>query len=90
MPLISCEAIYLLIWSQSSITANIPSRGKASFTITDQESIALVFSLSAEENTKLLQNSGFRVIVYWNKYISKVIRQTRKEYLDFLIDLSFQ
>ena len=41
---------------------------------------------------KLLQhlNSGFKRIIIWNKYQSRVSRQAQNQYLDYLIDPSFQ
>lgn len=61
MPFISWEAIHLLMCSQISTMANIPITRKVSFAITDQESNALAFSLSAEENTKLQRKIKFRI-----------------------------
>ena len=48
--------------------------------------------LSTEDNAKLLQRlkSGFDRIINWNKYQSKVIIQTKNDYLYYLIDASFQ
>ena len=41
---------------------------------------------------KLLQhlNSGFKRIIIWNKYQSRVSRQAQNQYLGYLIDPSFQ
>ena len=41
---------------------------------------------------KLLQEliSGFREIIYWNNYQSKVPTQTENQYFEYLIDLTFQ
>ena len=41
---------------------------------------------------KLLDHlkSGFKTTINWNKYQSKVSMQTKKQYLNYLIDPSFQ
>ena len=61
MPFINWEAIHSLMCSQISTMANIPTTRKVSFAITDQESNALAFSLSTEENTKLQRKIKFRI-----------------------------
>ena len=50
-----------------------------------------VKSLSAQDNTKLLQQikSGFKRTINWNKDQSKVTTQSQNQYLDFLIDSGF-
>ena len=60
------------------------------FTITDTNPYVPVVTLSAQENAKLLEQfkSGFKRTTNWNKYQSK-ITQTRKQYLNYLIDPSF-
>ena len=51
-----------------------------------------VVTLSAQDNTKLLQQlkSGFRRTISWNKYQLKISTERPNEYLDYLIDPSFQ
>ena len=62
------------------------------FAITDTNFYVLVATLSTQGNVKLLKQleSGFKVTINWNKYQSKVTRQTRNKNFDFLIDPSFQ
>ena len=49
-------------------------------------------TLSTEDNAKLLQQlkSSFQRTINWNKYQSKVSVETPQQYLDYLIDPSFQ
>ena len=51
-----------------------------------------VVTLSVQNNAKLLQKltTGFKRIINWNKYQSKPTLQTRKRYLNYLTDPSFQ
>ena len=51
-----------------------------------------VVTLLTQDNAKLLQelNSGFKRTTNWNKHQSKVTLQRQKQYLDYLIDHSFQ
>ena len=48
--------------------------------------------MSTQDKTKLLQQlkSGFKRTIIWNKYQSKVSAHEQNQYLDYLIDLSFQ
>ena len=49
-------------------------------------------TLSTQDNAKLLQQlkSGFKRTINWNKYQIKVSTEKQNQYLDFLIDPSFQ
>ena len=51
-----------------------------------------VVTLLNDYNAKLLQQlkSGFKCTINWNKYQSKITIQVWKQYLGYLIDLSFQ
>ena len=59
---------------------------------TDTKRYVPVVTLSAQNNAKLLQQwkSGFISTVNWNKYQPKVSKEAPNQFLDFLIDLSFQ
>ena len=67
-------------------------RGKSNkFALTDTKRYVPVVTLSTQDNTKLQQlKTGFKRTINWNKYQSKVSRQTQNDYLDQLIDPSFQ
>ena len=47
-------------------------------------------TLSTQDNVKQELKSGFKGTVNWNKYLSKVTMQIENQYLDYLIDSSFQ
>ena len=49
-------------------------------------------NLLTQDNAKLLQQlkSGFKRATDWKKYQPKVSTERQKQYLDFLIDPSFQ
>ena len=51
-----------------------------------------VVTLTIQDNAKLLQQlkSGFKRTINWNKYRTKVSTLGQIQYLDFLIDPSFQ
>ena len=70
----------------------ISATGATEFTITDIKRYIPVVSLSTQDNEKLLKQleSGFKRIINWNKYKSKLTKQTQNRYLDYLIDPSFQ
>ena len=48
--------------------------------------------MSTEDSAKLFQQlkSGFKRTINWSKYQSKVTRQAKNEYLDYLVDPSFK
>ena len=92
MLLINCEINLILTW-----TANFAISGENRATIfatTVTKLYALVVFLSNQHsvNSKLLQQlkSGFKRTTNSNKYQSKLSPQAQNQYLDFLIDLSFQ
>ena len=90
MPLIDCEINLILTWSSTCVITN--STGAGRFTITDTKLYVQVVTLSTQENAKLLQQlkSGFKRTISWNKYQSKISTEAQNQYLDFLINLSFQ
>ena len=90
MPLINCEVNLILTWSSTCVITN--STGAGRFAITDTKLYVPVVTLSTQDNAKLLQQlkSGFKRTINWNKYQPKVSPERRNQYLDFLIDPSFQ
>ena len=74
IPLINCEVNLILTWSSTCvlISTGVPNQA-AIFEITDRKRYVPVVTLSAQENTKFLQqlNSGFKRVINWNKYLSK-------------------
>ena len=62
------------------------------FAITDTKLYVPVVTLSTQDNAKLLEQlkSGFKRTINWNKHQLKVSPERPNQYLDFLIDPSFQ
>ena len=93
MPLINCEITHDLNWSGTCVVVatNITNQD-AAFSITDAKLYVLVVTLSIKHNPKLLAQlkSGFKRTSNWNKYQTKVSPERVNQYLDFLIDPSFQ
>ena len=93
MPLINCEINVDLNWSEKCImvATNIASQG-ATFAIIDTKLYVPVVTLSTQDNAKLLEQlkSGFKRTINWNKYQAKVSTERQNQYLNYLIDPSFQ
>ena len=51
-----------------------------------------IVTLSTKDNVKPLQKlkSGFRRTINWHRYQLKVSKEVQNQYLDFLINSSFQ
>ena len=64
---------------------------KPEFAITDKKFYVPLMTLSAQDNTKLLQQlkTGFKRTINWNKYQSEPTLQTQNRYLNYLINPSF-
>ena len=64
----------------------------ATFSITDGKLYVPVVTLSTQDNAKLLGQleSVFKITIYWNKYQSTLSTERQNQYLDYLIDPSFQ
>ena len=73
------------------VATNIANQG-ATFSITDTKLYIPVATLSAQDNAKPLEQlkSGFKRTINWNKYQAKVSTEKVNQYLDYLIDPSFQ
>ena len=69
--LINCEVNIISTWSSTCVITN--STGAGRFAITDTKLYVPVIPLSAQDNSKLLQQlkSGFKRVISWNKYLSK-------------------
>ena len=90
MPLINCEVNLISTWSSTCVITS--STGAGTFEITDTKLHVPVVTLSAKENTKLLQQlkSGFKRVISWNKYLLKSELLRRNANLNYLIEPSFQ
>ena len=63
----------------------------ARFKVTDTKLYAPVFTLSTEDDNKLLEQlkSGFKRTIKWNKYRVEMINQVKTNNLNYLIDPTF-
>ena len=75
-----------LVWRFAILSAN----GATTFAITDTKVYILMVTLSTQDNVKQELKSGIKWTINWNKYQSKVTTQIENQYLDYLIDPSFQ
>ena len=103
IPLINCELELILTWSKNCILADMTVRYAEGdnpaivvptgleFKITDAKLYVPVISLSKENDIKLLKQlkSGFKIIIKWNKYRSKMTIQLQNNNLNYLIDSTF-
>ena len=93
MLLINCTVNLILTQTVNSvISSNTNANQATTFTKTDTKLYAPVVPLSTNDNTTLLQQlkSGSRGTISKNKYQSKVTIQRQNQYLDYLVDPSFQ
>ena len=92
MPLINCEINLELDWSKECVIVADNADQETTFSITDTKLYVPVVTLSIPDNAKLLKQlkSGFKRTINWNKYQSKISAERRNQYLDYLIDPSFQ
>ena len=90
MSLIKCEVNLILTWSSTCVITNSTCVGI--FAITDAKLYVPVVTLSTQVNAKLLQQlrSSFRRTINWNKYQSDPKTYAQNQYLNHLVDPSFQ
>ena len=82
-----------MAWSANCIIVSTDNANQAvTFTITDTKFNVPVVALSTQNNAKRLEQlkSGFKRTGNWNEYQSNVTTQEQNQYLDYLIDRSFQ
>ena len=90
IPLINFELNLILTWSSTCVITN--STGAEGFIITDTKLYVPIVTLSTKDNAELLEQlkSGFKRKINWNKYQQKISTEAQNQYLDFLINRSFQ
>ena len=90
MPSINCEVKLDLTWSSTCVITN--STGAGRFAITDTKLYVPVVTLSTQENTKLLQQlkSGFKRVIDWNIYLSKLELLRQDPNLNHFVEPSFE
>ena len=93
IPLISLEINLILTWSANCVIVptNIANQN-ATFAITNTGLYVPVVALSTQENAQLLQQlkSGFKRVINWNKYLSKLELLPQNPNLNHLVQPSFQ
>ena len=92
MSLVNYE-ILILTWSNRCFIIDNPSDNhEPTFAIADTKLYVPVVTLSSQDNGKLLEQlkSVFKRTIYWNKYEPKVTVEQQNQYLDLLINPSFQ
>ena len=91
MPLINCNDYLKLDWTKDCV---VSTNADAKFKITKTKLYVPIVTLSSKDNVKLVKllDKGFKRLVYWNEYKTKI----RARNLDnnnltrFLLDASFQ
>ena len=92
MLLINCEINLDLNWSKRCVIVANNAGQETKFSITDAKLYVPVVILSTKDNAKLFEQlkSGFKRTINWDKYQSKISTERQNQYLDYLIDPSFQ
>ena len=104
IPLINCKVEVSLKWIENcvltaaAIGANATGADSATLKITDAKLYVPVFTLSTEDNVKLVKqlNEGFKRSVYWNKYkvidnkVVETAAANEEKHIKELIDSSYQ
>ena len=90
MSSINCEINLILTWSEDFFVSS--ATWATQFKIDDTKLYVLVVVLSTQDNVKLLQQlkSGFKRIINWNKFQSKVSIDRKNPHLDYLIDPKYE
>ena len=90
MILNNCGVNLILTWSSTCFITN--STGAETFEITYTKLYVPVVTLSAQDNSKLLQQLkfGFKKVISWNKYLSKPELLRQNPNLNHLVEPNFQ
>ena len=90
MQLINCEPNLILTQTSTCLINNFT--GARRFAITGTKLYVPLVTLSPQDNAKLLQQlkSGFQRTINWNKYQSDPKTYARNQYVNYLVDQSFQ
>ena len=93
MPLINCEIDFILNWSENCVVVytDVANQG-ATFLITGKKLYVPVFTLSTQDNAKLLQQlkSGLKKRIGWNKCLWKPELLAENLNWNNLVEPSFQ
>ena len=90
MQLINCEPNLILTQTSTCLINNFT--GARRFAITGTKLYVPLVTLSPQDNAKLLQRlkSGFQRTINWNKYQSDPKTYAQNQYVNYLVDQSFQ
>ena len=90
MPLINCEVNLILTWSSTCVITD--SNGAGTCKISDTKLFVPVVTLSIHKNATFLQQlkSGFKRVINWNKYLSKLELLAQNPNLNHLVETRFQ
>ena len=79
-------------WICAILATYVAAQVTTNKTITDAKLYVAVVTLSFHNNAKLLEQLkyGFKRTINWNKYKPKKSTERINQYLDFLVDPSFQ
>ena len=91
--MINCEIdLILTLSNRYFITDNFIDDQVPTFRITDTKLYVPVVNLSIQDNAKLFEQlkSGFKILIFWNKYEPKVIVEQQNQYSYFFINPSFE
>ena len=91
MPLINCKVNLILSWSENCVIVSTDvAAEEAKLAITDTKLCVPLVTLSTQDNAKLLEESGFKKEINWNKYLSKLDLLAENLNLNHLAEPSFQ
>ena len=91
MRLINCKINLILIWSANCVITDAVIQA-TTFATADIKLYVPIITLSAQDNTKLLQywKSGFKRTINCHQYQLILLKERQKQYLDYLIDPAFK
>ena len=96
-PLINCEVNLTLTWSENCVIVSTEVAGhNSNFAITDTKLYVPVVTLSTPDNKNLLQQlnllqqSGFKRVINWDKYLSKPELFAQNLNSNHLVEPSFE
>ena len=90
MRLINSEVNLILTWWSTCVITNSTDAGR--FLITETKLYVPVLTLSTQDNTRLLQQlkTAFKRTINWNKCESDPKAYAKNQFLNYLVDSSFQ
>ena len=92
MPLINCEINLILKWSANCVFVSTNVANQNATFLIDAKLHVPVVTLSTQDNAKLLQQlkSDLKIVINWNKYLSKPELLAQNRSLNHLVEPIFQ